>query len=169
MDDLLKQVEAAIDGNAYYLALFVSLTLPDICGAMESQDGLTTRDRYVKWFDTYVASNYRIQGAPTITGETCYYYRCSLLHQGRSQHPNLGYARILFLEPGSTSNVFHNNILNDALNIDAGIFCRDIIAGVRKWIVTAMETEHFKRNYPNFMQRYPNGIAPYIKGTPVIG
>jgi hypothetical protein len=169
LDDLLRQIEAAVAGNAYYLALYAALTLPDICGAMESSDGIATKARYIAWFDARVADRYRVCGRPSLTGDTCYYYRCSLLHQGRSQHPALGYSRILFLEPGASNSVFHNNILNDALNIDVRTFCRDIIAGVRTWQPTASATPEYKTNYPLFMQRYPNGIAPYIVGTPVIG
>src|SRR5690348_1009287 len=100
MEDLLAQIESAVGRNAYYLALYVSLTLPDICGAMESPDGIATRARYISWFEKHVAAKYQVRGEPSLSGETCYYYRCSLLHQGRAQHPAMGYARILFLEPG---------------------------------------------------------------------
>lgn len=169
MEDLLKQIEAAVKANAYYLALYVALTLPDICAAMEATDGIATKDRYIAWFDRFVAPRYSIGSTPSLTGETCYYYRCSLLHQGRSQHPKMSYSRILFLEPGASTNVFHNNVVGDALNIDVRIFCQDIVAGVRSWLPAASATENFRNNYPRFMQRYPNGLPPYIVGAPVIG
>jgi hypothetical protein len=48
MDEILKQVHAALSGKAYYPALFVCLTLPDICGALESENGYATSSKYIK-------------------------------------------------------------------------------------------------------------------------
>jgi hypothetical protein len=169
MKDLLSQIEAAINDHAYYLALYASLTVPDICGAMESEDGQATKIKYITWFDQYVAPKYFACGQATFTGEACYFYRCAILHQGRAQHPKLGFSRILFVEPESTTNVFHNNILNDALNIDVSIFCNDIIQGALNWLKVAENSDNYKKNFPLFMQRYPNGLPPYIAGVPVIG
>ena len=42
MRDLLEQIERGLDQNLYYLALFSALSLPDICGAVDSV-GLLTR------------------------------------------------------------------------------------------------------------------------------
>jgi hypothetical protein len=168
MRDFIAQIQQAIQGHAFYLALYASLTLPDICGAMESQDGQATRIKFIEWFDKYVTPSYTYGGRSTLTGEVCYFYRCALLHQGRAQHPKLGFSRILFIEPGVTTNVFHNNVLNDALNIDVSIFCTDVLNGVRAWLVAVEGTENFRKNAELFMQRYPNGLPPFIVGVPVI-
>jgi hypothetical protein len=164
MRDLLEQIRGALHNNLYYCALFVSLSMPDICGAMESSDGQATKDKYIKWFDDYIGSKYR----NFLVGEDCYDFRCSLLHQARSQHPKGKYSRVLFVEPSATTNVFHCNILNDALNIDARIFCNDIIEGVEKWLKKIEAAPIFLQNYNMFMRRYPNGLPPYIVGLPVI-
>ncbi len=169
MRDLICQIERAIQARSYYLALYVTLMLPDICGAMESDDGLSKRARFVKWFEKYVAPAYTAYGQRTLTGEVCYAYRCAVLHQGRAQHPNLGFSRILFVEPGATTNVFHNNVLNGALNIDVSIFCTDVLKGVEAWLLVAEQSPNYKKNYPLFMQRHPEGLAPFVLGIPVIG
>lgn len=169
MRDLLNQIQGAVNGHAYYLALYASLTIPDLCGAMESDDGQATKTKYIAWFDNYVASKYFACGNATLTGEVCYFYRCAVLHQGRAQHPKLGFSRILFVEPGATTNVFHNNVLNDALNIDASIFCNDVLAGANAWLHVAESSANYKNNFPLFMQRYPGGLPPYIVGVSVIG
>jgi hypothetical protein len=103
------------------------------------------------------------------TGKDCYYYRCSALHQGSSQHPQGTYSRILFVEPSATTNIFHCNILNDALNIDVRIFCNYIVSGALDWLRQYETTELYERNYGKFMRRYPRGLSPYIVGVPVIG
>jgi len=168
MRDLFQQIDRAAAANLYYVALLAALSLPDICGAMESDDGEATRPKYIAWFDRWVAPSYTVGGAPSLTGEVCYYYRCSALHQGRAAHPRMGYSRVLFVEPGATTNVFHNNILNDALNIDLRLFVRDLLAGALAWLQQVECSANYQRNYALFMQRYPNGLAPYIVGIPVI-
>lgn len=80
----------------------------------------------------------------------------------------MGYSRVLFVEPGATTNVFHNNILNDALNIDLRCFVSDLLTGALEWLRQAEGSANYQRNYARFMQRYPNGLAPYIVGVPVI-
>ena len=164
MQDLLSQIRIASDDRLYYVALFSALALPDICGALEALDGQATGPRYAAWFDKWIAPKY----AGSFSGQDCYHFRCSLLHQGSTQHPKGAFSRILFVEPGSTSGVFHNNILNDALNIDVSIFCGDMIEGVKAWLPGARDLPHFAANENRFVTRYRHGLAPYIVGLPVI-
>ncbi|AEG15639.1 hypothetical protein Desku_2093 [Desulfofundulus kuznetsovii DSM 6115] len=163
MKDLLDQIESALDANLYFLALAGSLLIPDICGAAGSKNGRSSREKYINWFAKY-ASNI----CPFLSGEDCWRFRCSLLHQGSSQDERSSYCRVLFIEPTATTNVFHCNVLNDALNIDIRIFCLGMVAAARRWLGEVEGTELFKRNMRKFMQRYPNGLAPYIVGVPVI-
>lgn len=164
MDELLSQLEESIDHGQYYLALFVSLTIPDICGALGSKDGNATGHRYKEWFDQYVAPQYD----GNLDGSGCYAFRCSALHQGYAKHKNLRYSRILFLDPVSSSGVMmHNNILNGALNIDVRRFCKDVVAGAWQWLSDMVSDPDFHRNYANFLKRYKGGLLPYIEGLDV--
>ncbi len=164
MDDLLNQIEIAINNNLYYLALYCSLALPDICAASESENGETTKTKYINWITENLSQKY-----PMLDPADFYRFRCSLLHQGTSIHRESGYSRIIFLEPGVTSNVFHNNIMGDAYNIDVKIFVSDILSAVRKWYDAKKNTDTVKTNLSNLLRRYPEGLSPYIVGTPVIG
>jgi hypothetical protein len=168
MRELLRQIEAALEANLYYLALFVSLALPDICGAIDSSDGTASGAKYAAWFDKYVAPRYGFRGHQFLTGEDCYRFRCSLLHQGRTQHPRSTYSRVLFVEPRSNELTIQINIINDALNIDMHIFCQDVMIGARQWLDEVENTQQFKTNYDQFMRLYPQGLPPYIVGVPVI-
>lgn len=165
MREFLNQIESALQANLFYVSLLASLAVPDICGAINSEDGLATSDKYADWFDQYVGMAY----AQFFNGEDCYKFRCSFLHQGSSQHSDARYSRILFVEPTASSNIYHCNIINDALNIDVRVFCRDIITGALQWLDEVEETELFQENYSRFMRRYPNGLPPYIDRVPVIG
>jgi len=165
MRDLLNQIERGLNYNLYYLCLYVALAIPDICGSLESDDGIATGEKYKKWFDEYLATKY----GGFLTGEDCYLFRCSLLHQGSSCNPNSSYSRVLFVELTNRNLILHNNILNDALNIDVNIFCKDIIEGANKWLIKNENMDNYKKNSDKFMERHSQGLAPYIVGVPVIG
>lgn len=167
MRDFLDQIDAAIANHLYYLALFACLALPDICAAMESADGEATKAGYLAWYEQHMPG-YANGSTVSVTGLDCYFFRCSLLHQGSAQHPKSTYSRILFIEPGATTNIFHMNVLNDALNIDVTIFCQDMVTAARRWLTKAATTTNYQQNYQRFMTRYPGGLAPYIVGLPVI-
>ncbi|MCX6724324.1 MAG: hypothetical protein NT155_04125 [Candidatus Staskawiczbacteria bacterium] len=164
MKDFLQQIKKGLDVDLYYLSLFSALAIPDICGSMGSENGEANKEKYKEWFDKYIAPKYN----DFLDGEDCYYFRCSLLHQGSSQHVKSNYKRVLFIEPSATTNIFHNNILNDALNIDVKIFCNDLVSGAEKWLEENENTDIYKNNYIKFMQRYPKGLPPYIGGVSVI-
>ncbi|MCH7882890.1 hypothetical protein IIA95_00510 [Patescibacteria group bacterium] len=165
MKELLIQIQKGLDTNLYFLALFTALAIPDICGALSSENGETDGQKYKAWFDQYIAPKY----INFTDGADCYRFRCSLLHQGRSQLKDSKFSRIWFIEPGTTSVVMHDNTSNDTLNIDVGVFCKDIIAGAEEYLSKNEQTDLYKTNYDKFVRRYPNGIPPLITGVPVIG
>ncbi|MEK6759104.1 MAG: hypothetical protein AABY51_04975 [Deltaproteobacteria bacterium] len=165
MEEFLNQIEDSYKIGHFYLALFCCLTLPDICGAISSDDGIATGQKYKNWFNTYVAPNY----GGNFNGSNCYAFRCAALHQGRSDHRDLGYARIVFLVPTATNeSLMHNNVLNDSLNLDVVAFCHDIVGAVRTWMRCEASKPVFQRNMATFLKRHEGGLEPYIVGTDVL-
>jgi len=195
MRNVLDQIERALEANLYYLALFVSLAIPDICGALGSDDGCATGAKYTKWFDEHVVPQFldtmrrllsealpgpvakslndELGGlpsdAPMLTGEICYRFRCSLLHQGRARFPNMPFSRVLFVEPGKSTSVMHMCQSEDALIIDLRLFCREVVRAAQEWLDQVEGTEQFERNYAEFARVHPDGLSPYIRGVPVVG
>ena len=169
MRDLLQQIELGLQANLYYLSLMAALSIPDMCAALSSTEGKTNGTRYADWFDQNVAPKY----SGNLDGQTCYRFRCSLLHEGRTQHSASPYTRIFFLEPGANSNIFHNCLFTHsnvtALNIDVRIFCYDMVNSAKTWLAANEGTAIFQTNFSKFIQRYGNGLSPYVVGTPVIG
>lgn len=164
MEEFLNQIEDSCRIRHFYLSLFCCLTLPDICGAISSDDGIATGQKYKNWFDTYVAPNY----AGNFSGSNFYAFRCAALHQGRSGHKYLGYTRIIFLVPIDTNESYlHNNVLNDALNLDVVAFCHDIVGAVRTWMRCEASNPAFQRNMATFLKRHRGGLESYIVGTDV--
>jgi hypothetical protein len=75
--ELITQVRAAAEHGLYYVALFGVLALPDICGALGSENGRASGAKYRDWLSRYV-SDYADHA-----GEI-YGLRCSILHQGQA-------------------------------------------------------------------------------------
>lgn len=184
MRALTDQLEKSLASGQYFLSLFTALTLPDIAGALDAQDGLASAAKYAAWYEKWVRPRFRERVIASLRpevrqhigelenpldGSACYRFRCSLLHQGTTQHPQSPFSRIIFIEPGSTTNVVHYGVLNDALCIDLQSFCREAIAGVRLWLDSVETTELFKANYSKFVRRHDGGLKPYIVGVPVVG
>jgi len=163
-EEFFAQVAWAAQNGLYFLALAGALMIPDICGALGTPSGEATGAAYRAWFDSHVAPLHR----GIMDGDTCYKFRCSLLHQASTQHPKGRYSRVLFVEPGPTRGLFHMNVLNDALNIDAGVFCLEMVEAGRAWRNTALGTEPYETNVKQFVTRYPGGLGPYIVGIPAI-
>ncbi len=180
---ILNQLESSLQSKNYYLSLFMALTIPDICGAMDAEDGIASGARYRAWYEKWARPRFWDQLKASVPGieayyptplenpfdgDNCYYFRCSLLHQGRGQHPKSKFERILFFEPGS-SMVGHYCEADRALIIDINLFCSEIIAGARLWLDAVEHTDRFVQNYNLFARRHENGLLPYAQGFPVIG
>ncbi len=163
MDRLTTEIEKAMDAELFYAAVVLSLMLPDICAALESDDGETRGARYKAWCETWFLTNY-----PRLTGEDLYNLRCGVVHQGRLGHRNMQYARILFTVPNDQNNFFHNNIINDALNLDVMTFCNDMVRAIDRWFVEKCDEPNVLANLPRLVQYHPNGLAPYMVGMPLI-
>ena len=93
MINKIKEIGRALDAQCYHCALALALTLPDICGrvAYPNMSSLEQRkERYEKWFDTYVATQYFCSSNLNlpqnknvlINGYACYLLRCAYLHFG---------------------------------------------------------------------------------------
>lgn len=170
MQYYFDQVRLAAKTKLYFLALAGALVIPDMCSGMETSDGRTNGVLYKAWVDEHLSSLFSVgpTQSPSFSGEDCWGLRCSFLHQGRLTPHQGSYSKIIFVEPGASSNIFHNNVINDALNIDVPIFVSTMVDAAEKWLASAQEMSNFQSNSASYMQRYPNGLPPYIAGVPVI-
>ena len=109
MEMILKEIEAALAAKLYYLAVTLSLTLPDVCAALEAADGGTSSDRYKAWYTAHLGPTY---GA-MLTADDCCSLRCGVIHQGRFGDQQHQYSRVLFTIPNVQNNTFHLNVMND--------------------------------------------------------
>jgi hypothetical protein len=155
---ILKEINLAVENDLYYVALFTALTLPDICGALDSNDGEASRDNYIAWFDKYVHIGEYFNGLE------CYSFRCSMLHQGRVQHPRrFRYKKVLFLDP-ARFNAIHDIVVDRVLYIDIFVITCAMTKSAREWYEQVKETPRFLTNYSKFVG-YKQWTLPDQIGT----
>jgi len=164
MEMIFREIERALDAQLYYSAIAMAVTLPDVCAALEAGNGRTSAEKYKAWYRANVGQAYGF-----LKDEDCYSLRCGVVHQGRFGGHGMQYGRVVFTMPIPGRNILiHNNVMNDALNLDADRFCRDMIQSARTWFVAHQNDQHVQANLPNLVQLRPGGLAPYIVGLPVI-
>ncbi|MCQ2010531.1 hypothetical protein NOM01_10940 [Sporolactobacillus sp. STSJ-5] len=172
MEDLFQEIEKGLSVGLYHMALGLTLCIPDMCAALQSENGQTTGKKYRNWYRENFTDDQNL-----LSAEDCYSFRCSFLHQGTTQENGSRYARIVFAEPGPMTmhnNVFINKVKKGnelieerVLNIDIEIFCTIMINSASRWIQKVKDTEVFKRNSEKAFSKYPEGLSPYIVGVPV--
>lgn len=163
IETILNEIERALDAKLYYLAIVLALTLPDICGALESKDGRAGPRQFKAWYNAHLKSQF----VREMTDADFYSLRCGVLHQGRLGIVGGEFSRVIFVLPESRVHT-HNCIINEAVIFEAPRFCRVIIKNVRAWFEKAKENKVVQANLPNLIYLRPSGLAPYMVGVPLI-
>jgi hypothetical protein len=140
-----------------------TLTLPDICAALEEPDGRTKEKRYKAWYKTHIYD--QIGG---MTPDEAYELRCTIAHQSKAiASEKRSYTRVVFTTPAGMVGV-DSMVVNGALVFEVGLFCERWIKCVREWILSTEVHEHVRANLPMLLQVRPHGLPPYIVGMPII-
>ncbi|MCR5091912.1 MAG: hypothetical protein K6B51_04375 [Bacilli bacterium] len=88
IDQLIKEIDDALEHGLYIVALNSALTLPDICGKVAYPKLAGKRARYIRWFEEHVGKYERSprfkddEKMPYMSGEIVYALRCALTHEG---------------------------------------------------------------------------------------
>ena len=51
--DIIEDIKLDVDNKAYFSALALTLTIPDICGKIEYKN-LNDKEKYIKWFNEWI-------------------------------------------------------------------------------------------------------------------
>lgn len=88
LERIIEDVNRALDNEAYFAALTLALTLPDICGKVQYPEVGVTK-RYISWYDEHIGKYEQCPSKhckevqmPYLSGEVIYNLRNSMLHQG---------------------------------------------------------------------------------------
>jgi hypothetical protein len=95
---ILRDINAALNAKLWFMAIAVTLSIPDICSLLEldyEKDGWSKQHKYAAWFDQWVKNKIRM-----MTGQDCYRLRGGVLHNARFHHPKDPNKRYIFILPG---------------------------------------------------------------------
>lgn len=160
MNELLDQIEEALESRLYYVALMGALTLPDIAAALQSEDGCTKAALYMDW----LKANFDWTEWAELTPADIYNTRCAMLHQfSAHQQKALRFHRIVFIPPEGGQNpgrVVRQRLDQaqpvgpnsdgeppfDFYTVDLADFIHDLLAATRAWWNTNASDATVARN-----------------------
>jgi len=139
MERFTTSIARSVESRNYHAGIALALTIPDICSRLSSVNNQTNGYKYAAWFNKYVGEKYKSTHPLTrkvdvfMDGDVCYALRCAMLHQGdvdlASQRVKTMISSIHF-----TAGSAHCTRIDSILQLDTGLFCRDICLGVSDWM-----------------------------------
>ena len=162
LEPLLGEIEHAIDAGFYFLAIAVTLALPDICVSLEESDGRSNGPRYARWCDLNLGDHFNF-----VTGKDLYSMRCGVVHNGRFGDLKHDVANVRFALPSGMT--FVNCQVNDTYIYSVAEFCQNFIAAVRNWFEANKASPIVLGNLPRLFRIHEDGLRPIVAGARAIG
>jgi hypothetical protein len=160
---LLNEINQAAATGLPFLAVAMTVALPDICASMEDPNGRTTGNQYKAW----CAANLPEDQFSFVTPDDLWSMRCGVLHNGRFGDMKHSVARVIFVPPGQGMGLT-NCKANDAYLYGVVEFCEAFTKAVYRWMEANRENPIVKANAGRMMQYRVGGFAPYIVGPTVL-
>ncbi|EEY78886.1 hypothetical protein HMPREF0012_01755 [Acinetobacter calcoaceticus RUH2202] len=142
MNHFINALETSLRTENWYSVLFISLSLPDICGKIDNPN-VGSKQRTIEWFDKYLKPIYtRKRGAAQteyifLSGTDFYALRCAYLHEGsddiRGQKAQETLERFKFVQPNSNNFSIHRNLINKTLQLQVSEFGKEILTALKQW------------------------------------
>jgi hypothetical protein len=142
MKHFVETVRNAVEQENWYAALAVALTLPDICGKLETPQEPSSQ-RYIGWYRFNLEPGYtrKLGDAKDhvfLSGEDCYVLRCAFLHAGdmdiRAENVSQALARFQFVVPPDHES-WHMNQYGLVLQLQVDLFCEEMCQAVEAWLL----------------------------------
>jgi hypothetical protein len=160
---LLNEINTAASKGLPFLAVAMTVALPDICVSLASENGRTNGEKYRAWCE----ANLPKEPFSFVTPDDLWSMRCGVLHNGRFGDLKHNVARVIFALPGGPAT-FVNCQANDAYIYSVVDFCRHFTEAVYRWFEANRNDPTIQANLPRLMQYRPNGLKPYIGGVTVL-
>lgn len=142
MQRFIEATKAAVATGNWYAALALALTMPDICGRLETPT-VGSQTRFLAWFEKFLLQTYQgVVGADRsphafLYGADCYALRCGFLHQGEfdidDQRAQEVLERFHFTAPRQGITV-HRNQVGNVLQLQVDVFCNEVCDAVERWL-----------------------------------
>lgn len=144
MNHFIDALETSLDTQNWYSVLFISLTLPDICGKIDEPNE-TSKKRTINWFNKYLKPIYTSNIGPDhrehifLSGSDFYALRCAYLHEGRDDITSQNAQEILekfkFIQPITNNTCIHRNQNHTTLQLQVDQFGKEVLDALRKWTI----------------------------------
>jgi hypothetical protein len=163
---ILNEIERCLAADLYFPAVAIALTLPDVCGSLETPSG--TRGvrygaRYIAWYDSNVGSRF-----PALSGPECWSLRCGVSHSAALQEGGKEHTRIGFALPHPSAMMFVGCVFGGMLVTDATAFCQVMMESARHWFAANGSEPVVLANLDRLFAYRPEGVAPHVVGVPLI-
>lgn len=161
MDHLFREIKKSLSDDNFYGALFMCLTVPDIC--LSVKKGKHFGIDYEKWFDDNIPASYN----KFMSGKDCYAFRCAILHEGtnsilkQSKRDIIDKFEILSKKESPhliymEGNTYNGVIQPTKLALNLHTFCNDLIDSADKFI---KENNLKVDNLIEIKERYNDGFV----------
>lgn len=144
MNNFIEALDASIKTKNWYSVLFISLTLPDICGKIDRPDLKSSKLRTIEWYNKYLLPAYTSFIGPSktkhvfLSGSDFYALRCACLHEGSNdiseQKARETLQSFIFIQPMDSSLYVHCNQINNSLQLQVDQFGSDVLFAVKCWM-----------------------------------
>jgi hypothetical protein len=119
-----NEIDRCRQAGGYWALLHVVVALPDICGALESENGWATQAKYADW-----CARYWCPGG-ILLAEDYREIRNVVLHQGRSVTKGRIY-KFTSGKPHQHRHVYDGNVVV----LDVGELATEMVASIHAWFV----------------------------------
>ena len=162
MNRFSSAIRQAVSDKNWFAALYLALTMPDVCGALESPTA-GNGVRYKSWFERYLApvNKTTIGGGEVVfmTAADCWALRCSILHEGSEQVSNQK-ARDVLTRFFFTTMGTHRIKVGDTLTLNVARFCEEIADAVEKWSADVRSNADIQARISEIVQIREGGFSP---------
>ncbi|MBC2731432.1 hypothetical protein [Thiobacillus sp.] len=137
MQNLIAAIHQSCAQENWYAALYMALTMPDICAKLEDPASKQSGERYQAWFNIYLKPTYKSEfHGPDfhfLTVGDLWALRCSLLHEGTDEITQQR-AREVLRQFKFTTQTVHCLMTDDVLVLNVDEFCTDMTEAVERWL-----------------------------------
>jgi len=144
-----EEIERCQKGDSYWALLHVVVSLPDICAALESENGWATEEKYVDWCRRYCPSG-------MLAAEDYRDIRNLVLHQGRTRTRGGRYYK--FTKLTARGGRVHRLVYGgDVVVLDVGELAKEMTTGIRAWFTDLQNPaaqnrrDNVKKNLPSLV------------------
>lgn len=164
VEELVNEINKALENELYVIAVMAALTLPDMCGALEKENFWATNSTYMEWCKTNLPPEFFSLATPELMKEM----RNNLLHTGRlDDAKGKGSGRLILILPNPGVTISNCNINGDYLT-DVRLFCQGLCTAALSWLCVHKSDPIVATNLEKMVQKRHQGLSPYVSGIGVI-